>query len=466
VPVTDASQDMVIYSRNRAFFASGPWAPLITVDEQEPYLEMLYTIEDHLRDPEAFPRPSEEPPPDAPRMRRHPVLQGLVDDLGCALVHAYLERSLPERGTPGAWEPCLDSAFVSVSENVLPPAPIGGFVQVAWVAEHLRRSMLGPAGTGVPQRSADASGDEDELEEIDEFLAEFLARTPWPDTYDLISGLVGYGTYALERLPRESGRTLLELVVTRLEEMAERSPDGVTWFTPGRLLPAWQREEYPDGYYNLGLAHGIPGVIAILAAAAAADIVADRCRPLLEGAVRWLLAQRLPPDATARFQATMIPGGVSRTTARLAWCYGDAGIAVSLLGAARLAELPDLEEAALDIALGAARRDPQTSQVVDGSLCHGCCGLGHMFNRLWHATGDERFAVAARYWFEDARRRFEEHPGLIGLMHPGEPDLGRDLITGSAGMGLALIAALSAQPPDWDRLLLMSMPGRLREREP
>jgi hypothetical protein len=36
--------------------------------------------------------------------------------------------------------------------------------------------------------------------------------------------------------------------------------------TDAAALPAWQRERAPASYYNLGVAHGIPGVIAFLAA--------------------------------------------------------------------------------------------------------------------------------------------------------------------------------------------------------
>src|SRR6185295_13537864 len=109
-----------------------------------------------------------------------------------------------------------------------------------------------------------------------------------------IGGLVGFGVYALERLPRPSAVACLEQVVASLAETAERRDSGTTWWTDPGWLPPWQSKPAPNGYYNLGLAHGVPGVIALLGAACAAGVAADIARPLLDGAVAWLMAQRLP----------------------------------------------------------------------------------------------------------------------------------------------------------------------------
>src|SRR5262249_47284684 len=128
--------------------------------------------------------------------------------------------------------------------------------------------------------------------------------------------------------------SLLERVFDRLAELAVDSDDGITWFTPPELLPEWQRELAPGGYYNLGGAHGLPGVIALLGAACGAGAAGHRERRLLEGAVQWMLAHELPAGGRGRFPSWVGPG-VDRHPARLAWCYGDLGIAAALWCAAR-----------------------------------------------------------------------------------------------------------------------------------
>ncbi len=58
-------------------------------------------------------------------------------------------------------------------------------------------------------------------------------------------------------------------VATRAEHVEQGFRDeGVTAHTAPELLVTWQREQAPTGY-NLGVAHGVPGAIAMLDAAAA-----------------------------------------------------------------------------------------------------------------------------------------------------------------------------------------------------
>src|SRR5262249_58490269 len=101
------------------------------------------------------------------------------------------------------------------------PSLYGGFTGIGWATAHLQEQLLDP--------------DEDPNEAIDKALQDYLGQSPWEDEYDLLSGVVGIGVYALERLPRPTAITCLKRVVDRLDETAERSPDGVTWLTRPEL---------------------------------------------------------------------------------------------------------------------------------------------------------------------------------------------------------------------------------------
>ncbi len=83
--------------------------------------------------------------------------------------------------------------------------------------------------------------------------------------------------------------------------------------------------------------------------------------------------------------------------------------------------------------------------VVDAGLCHGAAGLLHVFNRLHQATGDGLLVDAARRWFEPA----------LALPVPEDR-----FLEGRAGVDLALLAACTDVEPAWDRVLLLSGPGR------
>src|SRR5262249_13671757 len=161
----------------------------------------------------------------------------------------------------------------------------------------------------------------------------------------LIEGLVGFGVYALERLPRPAATACLERVVDRLAETAERQGEGTTWWTDPAWPPPETRAGNPRGYYNPGLAHAGPGGIGLLGQVCAAGVAQDKARPLLDGAVRWLREQE-GPDGFGYW----VGPDARRDKARLAWCYGDPGIAAALLGAAGGVAEPGWEAAALAIA--------------------------------------------------------------------------------------------------------------------
>src|SRR5262249_46657730 len=147
---------------------------------------------------------------------------------------------------------CLRSATAAAADNPTLASLYGGLMGVGWSLAHLQDRVPGLDG-------------EDELAEIDNLLLDHLAESPWTGDYDLINGLVGFGVYALERRQRAAALACLERVVDRLAETAVERADGFSWWTNPGWLPPARREEVPLGYYNLGLAHGVPGVIALLA---------------------------------------------------------------------------------------------------------------------------------------------------------------------------------------------------------
>jgi lantibiotic biosynthesis protein len=444
--------------------------------------------------------------PDAPGAadadRSNPTLGG--GTAGVALFFAYRAG---RGGGPGAAADTdaaallLERSTEALATTPLSPDLYGGFSGVAWTAEHLYGPRFAAAATAEPATAAapaptapgmetpripetpetpeTTAGDaEDPLEEIDAALLHYLDHSPWTADYDLIRGLAGFGVYALERLPRPSAVACLTKIVDRLAETAEHGPQGTTWHTAPELLPDWQRAIFPGGYYNLGVAHGVPAVVAMLGATAAAAgrmgaagdpaaaDLAERARSLGEGASRWLLAQQLPPGKPFRFGTTFSPETPPERS-RLAWCYGDPGVAAALLVTARARGDAALERQAIELALEAGNRPAELSGVRDAGLCHGSAGLAHLFNRLYQATGEPRLAAISRHWFEHALDFRQPGRGLAGyLAFQFEDDAVTEkwradpgLLEGVAGIGLALLGGLGDFEPAWDRVLMLSAAG-------
>lgn len=378
-------------------------------------------------------------------------------EAGFALFYEYLDRVHPGAGYREIAEERLERAIDSLASFQQIPALYAGFTGIAWVVEHLQGEM-----PEMPEMAEEE--DEDPNADIDAALLEHLSQTPWPDHYDLVSGLVGYGVYALERLPRPSAAACLEQVVERLAELAQPRPEGLAWHTPFEILPEQNKPWFPKGVDNLGVAHGTPGVIALLARVCTSGVAVERARGLLAGAVPWLLAQKLPEGEVSVFPYSVGPE-VKIRPARTAWCYGDPGIALALLLAGRSAGEPAWEREALDLARRAARRPPESCRVEDAGLCHGAAGLGHLLNRLYQATGEAELLESARAWFGRALDYWEPGRGIGGFLGYTPPDGDFEqlvwneeagFLAGSAGIALTLLAATSDVEPAWDRVLLIS----------
>jgi lantibiotic modifying enzyme len=412
------------------------WQPLLDGDLRDRALETVHAIAQDLRDRDTG--------------VEHATLAG--GRSGLALFYAYLAQSVPGQGHELLALRMLDQSIEALSSTPMNASLYSGFTGIAWTTHHLRGRLL--------EAEADDSNGE-----IDDVLAAHVGRSPWRADYDLIIGLVGLGLYAADRLPREAARTALTRIVDRLDETAVRLADGITWRTPPELLPPWQRELAPQGYYNAGLAHGVPGIVAILGDACAEDVARPKAAPLLDGAAWWLIRQKLP---SGRFPS-WIPIGADPSPSRAAWCYGDPGIAAALLYAARRVGNRTWEAEAIRIALKVASLPPESAGVRDAGICHGAAGLAHIYNRLYQATGETPLRDAALFWLRRTLEMRTPGRGVAGYQSyfpepNGTPRWVDEpgLLTGAAGIGLALLAASAPIEPAWDRFLLLSTPPALR----
>jgi hypothetical protein len=395
---------------------------------------------------------------DAAREAIRAIARALGDGAGeaappadLAVLWAYVAGAIDEPWTQERYDDATLALAEAVAAGYRWPGLFGGVSGAGWTLAHI----------------SDEGAADEILDEVDAAMVRMLDVPRWTAEYDLIGGLVGYGVYFLERIaagPAAAAIRGLVRVVDHLLATGERSANGLAWFTAPELLPAHQREESPGGYFNCGLAHGVPGVIALLGriAEAGAD---PRAAPACEDALRWLLAQRLPPHPRGRYTSSFQRGEAGAPT-RTAWCYGDPGVAIAAFGAA--ARIGAAREPWLELALESAARPAELCGVADTGLCHGAAGLAHLFQRFHQATGDDRFRDAARRWFERtlAMRRPDGIAGFPawraarggGEQAGWQPEA--SLLEGAAGVALALLAAVEPVEPAWDRLLLCDLPPR------
>ncbi len=346
-----------------------------------------------------------------------------------------------------ALDRCLAHCTSDTDARVKPEALFSGFVGI------------GTALDALDERTDD--GDSDDLRELDQYLLASVSPRPWPLHFDVINGLSGVGVYAAQRSRYDSGRALLREVARSLRELAEVDERGCRWFTRPELLSDHQRGIYPGGQYNLGVAHGVPGPLAILATAHALGLDADANLAALAGGLRWLMSH-VERDCSIPYA---VGPNQRANQSRYAWCYGTPGIAGTLSMIGALAPVTGASEIAEAMLHATTRLDPAAFGVFDAGLCHGSAGIALIYARAWHRADRPELAAAAVSWLDYTLRLRRDGLGCAGyLAHQGAdkwaPESG--VLTGSAGIALSLLALATDVEPDWDWLLLLSSPCERR----
>lgn len=362
---------------------------------------------------------------------------------GIAVFFEYLSRSGLLPSYDGLAQGFLDTAVESASSQPLPLDLYGGIFGLAWTIWHL-------AGTGASYAS------EIDTSLLRDGLRSVVSQSPPFEQHDLMRGLVGFGAAAIEDVEGalEAHHTI-SIVAERLIESATPSGTGLTWETDASMLPAISRTIFPPVHVNLGLAHGVPGVLVALAAASA--VGNTRALESVHPTAEWILTCDLGMEE-GHFPVFWPPDD-RRSLARSAWCYGDPGVASSFYVAGQYSNNQALREIGMRIAATAAHRLGPSARVFDAGLCHGSAGLAHIFRRWFEWTGDERFAKAALHWYRttlDYQRPGMGIGGFTAQMDESHHASHVGLLTGAAGVGLALLASVADQDPAWDRLLLLS----------
>jgi len=300
------------------------------------------------------------------------------------------------------------------------------------------------------------------LEEFDFYLEKSLKKFMQNSNYDFLHGATGVALYFTKRVFKKKELVaVLNQFIEDLERTCNKQEDkAIKW------LSFLGTNNNPQHGYNISLAHGMSAIIAILSKLYKIEgIDKEKTEILLWGAVQYILAQEIDKDRYGSyFPSYALESTPTIFKTRLAWCYGDLGIASVLHQAGKALKEEKWVNKAVEILIFAAtqRRSLEDNFVKDAGLCHGTAGIGHIFYRMWWNTKLPEFKDAADYWFDQTLKMATFEDGLAGFktfqMLNGKPMWENDyeLLTGISGIGLALYMYYYDLEPVWDECLLLS----------
>jgi len=238
------------------------------------------------------------------------------------------------------------------------------------------------------------------------------------DSYDLVSGVAGK-VIALRELPDD--------VAAHVRGLFAEFADRVAAFD----------STVAERPLDLGVAHGVPAVLAAL------NIALPGERALARRYVDLLVARSFDVDGARRWDSHWDRGRVPPP--RRAWCYQTVGVAAVLHDRALLDGDDGLRALALDALRGTLREPEQLPW--DDALCHGRAGVALIYARL--ADADPRFgdeaARLARTVLENYRDDVPFGYRAYNLVAKREEDRPSFL---DAALGIALFLIEAARPSD------------------
>jgi hypothetical protein len=380
-------------------------------------------------------------------------------DAGLAVLCAYLDACLPGEGWDEAGHGFLTAAVRGAERRSrLPPGLFGGLSGLAFAADLLSREgsryqrLLATLDKALALE-ASAIGTSLRLDREPGRVGDF----------DVISGASGVGAYLLQR----DAYGVLPDVLSGLVSLAEPQDGPPRWMTPPQLLDdASTVRLYPWGNLNCGLAHGIPGPLALLGLALRHGVEVAGQAEAVRRLADWLVAHRTddqwgvnwptavplpPPGAPDPDPAGLVPS-------RSAWCYGSPGIARALWLAGEALDDAGLRQLAVEAMQAVLRRPVRERQIESPTFCHGVAGLLQILLRFAHDTGSATFADAVAELVDQLLAAYEPDR-LLGYasLEPGTNSVDRPgLLDGAPGVAMTLLAAATDVEPSWDRLFLLS----------
>ncbi|MCP2325234.1 hypothetical protein HDA40_003741 [Hamadaea flava] len=379
------------------------------------------------------------PSPDG-RTRPQSLAGGAV---GIALLH--IERAvsgLGDEATAHTWIRAAASEPVSIGRNSDPfhgaPAlafmfhiasPLGGYRRAA-------NSLDEATSVLTRQRLAAAHARIDRREPLPMF------------EFDLVHGLTGLGLYHLHAHPDHPISGDLVAYLTRLTEPLGDNTDRPPWWLPSGLggVP---HDEFPHGHGNIGTAHGISAVIALLAYAILHGHDTPAARDALNHLCDWTDHYRQDDPAGTWWPGYVAPGTALKRH-RPSWCYGTPGTARAQQLAGQAQRDTTRQQRAEEAMLTVLADEAQRQRLSEIGLCHGKAGLLQSGCRMAaDSTDPGRSAQLAAHLPSLAAE--------LATQLTSEVSADPELMNGTAGAALALHTATTGNPATgWDAFLALS----------
>lgn len=367
---------------------------------------------------------------------------------GVTLMYAYLSKVFPAAYLEITMD-YLDELADCLANDKLQYSMSYGVAGIAFVFQHLRNIGL-------------LNADDDlNLSELDAFIDHGLDHDFNSGNWDPLHGITGLGIYFLERNKETGEKKYLEKVIDLLADMSTPVGEHRVWMTPAY-------KSYHNDNFNFGMAHGMPGVISFLAQVYERGIRQTKIEKMIASCIPFLLQYEYSDNPVYCFPTSIDVNqkNDTATESRLAWCYGDLGMAIALIHCGKALQNDNWKSKGIEIAQKTTRRTFENSLCADAPFCHGSSGLVHQYHRLYQLTRQKVFKDASEKWLDITMQHFYSPGEFVGGYYSNsfnedeksyQPVSQFGLLDGAAGISLVYLSYFFNVKPDWDIIFLTNV---------
>lgn len=276
--------------------------------------------------------------------------------------------------------------------------------------------------------------------------------------YDLFYGIIGYGSYFLQRsrYNKDYAEKYLNEIVEIINRISLKDQYGTYWFS----------DVFSDekNKINIGMAHGIPSIISFLTKVYAIN-QNELAKDMLIKSTNWLLRLKTNNTESCSLFPYLIDKNKdyteSNNSTRIAWCYGDLTIGYVIYTLGKTINEDNFVKKGWEILNHCSKRTIEAGNtgIHDKAFCHGTSGAYYIYNKLYTTYKLNEFEDIKNYWLEktlinsneniDALKSYSIVNGEVKYAH----DYG--LINGYIGIGVTLLSHLNGESNEWDEIFML-----------
>jgi lantibiotic modifying enzyme len=371
----------------------------------------------------------------------NPVIyeKGLMNGkMGLVLFFFHYSRAVGEKKYSDLAFSILEKSFIFERNNPHVCSFSSGVAGIGCVLEHLVNDNFIEAETNSL------------LSEIDTLLIQTIKHDINNLNTDFLYGCVGTGLYFLYRKNINNRSKILGELIDGLYNSSFKSGKG-------RIF--WVNKIGESKFQNtvdLGLAHGNPAVLVLLSKIFN-NIKSKEVEGLIQSSLNFIDGIKRSSNSGSLYGYKTRNNIDDGEMSRLAWCYGDLSVAISIWHAAHALNNESFKNKSIEIVRHSLGRTSFKDTLIDDfGICHGTAGVAHLYCKFYKYTKIKDFDFAAEFWikktieglnFQDSFTNSKNNVNVI--QEDGT------FLSGLSGIGLVLLSYLFNED-SWDKLLLVS----------